>query len=392
MLKKLIITCFLLLSLIGCGSGSSSGIFDSPILIAIDSTNNRVFIFEKEGNLFIFTASDFEDIGEDQPVVNDERNTTIHSLLPTTATDMVVETIGGTSRLFIIGVQTNSGGINVSNQVLVLDFDGTTISEASFSPIIVDDGDGSTEESDNIMGGLQVDAANSRLYVTDSTGGMLYIFSVNDGTQTAGPLAIAGTPNKMSLDAGRLYVANNTSTDADQVITVVKVDDLTTTSIDIDNPTSDISVISNDNGTVMIVKVFAEQIVKVLKIDTGTFASASSIAAGDSSVADGQISSGFGVSSSIGRILLTKDSAGAVFGYVPQADGNIELLTILSSLASFTGQSLSTAAEIYDGIDVFLDSSGNGITVYAAAGGSGDILFTDVGTTEVNGRFLTSSD
>ncbi|MBI2339664.1 MAG: hypothetical protein HYU99_04770 [Deltaproteobacteria bacterium] len=385
-MKRFFFVFLFLVGVAACGSSGEESIFTDPLLTAIDSTNDRLFVAEAGGVLFAFTASTIDEIG-DQPIVEDDDDDAIHNLLPVSPTQMAAIDVDGVSRLFITGVQADDDDDNVTNRILVLDFDGATFAEASFSPIIVGDGDDTTDDSANLLGGLAVDETNGRLYVTDATTGRLSIFSTADGTETAPAIAVDGTPNRMSLDGNRLYIANTIDTADDQVITVVNTDDLTTTEIDLDIPTNDISVESNDSGTVLLAKHSTVQQVLVRTVDTTTYAASTAIPVGDDSAVDGEINSGNGISAAVGGVVLTKDSAGTLYGYVPQADGIVELLTIASNLSSFTATALETLAEILEAPVVMTDSSENGVIVYIPASGSGDLVFTDVASDELDGRF-----
>ena len=385
-MKYLLTFIILFFTLAACGGGSTDEVFGNPVLTAVDSINDRLFVAETDGVIEAFTASTTDAIG-DQPIVENDDDDAIHNLLPVTPTNTAVADVDGVSRLFITGAQADADGNNVLNQILVLDFDGSAIVEAGFSPIVVGDGDDATDDSDNLPGGLQVDATNNRLYVTDASAGRLSIFSTDDGTEAVASMAVAGIPNKMSLNGNRLYIANSTSTDADQVITVVNTDDFTTTAIDLDIPTNDISVLSNDAGTVMLAKNSRLQQVLVRTVDTTTFAASTAIPVGDSSAVDGEINSGNGVTASIGGVVLAKNSSGTLYGYVPQADGIVELLTISSDLSSFVAVQLTTVTEILEKPEVLVDTSGNGVIVYIPVSGSGDLLFTDVGSDDVDTRF-----
>ena len=122
-------------------------------------------------------------------------------------------------------------------------------------------------------------------------------------------------------------------------------------------------------------------------MDTTTFAASTAIPVGDSSAVDGEINSGNGVTASIGGVVLAKNSSGTLYGYVPQADGIVELLTISSDLSSFVAVQLTTVTEILEKPEVLVDTSGNGVIVYIPVSGSGDLLFTDVGSDDVDTRF-----
>lgn len=380
--NKYFLLIFLILGLAACSSGSGEDFFVEPRLAAVDSTNDRLFVLENNGALQLFNASAREEIGE-QPLVNEDNLTSIHALLPSSPSNLAVITTGSISRLFITGGQNNTDGEGVLNQILVLDYDGTTLSEASFSPITVVDSDDATDNTNDILGGLEIDTTNSRLYVTNTTLGALFIYSTTDGSEVRASLDIDGSPNKMSLDGDHLYVANSTSTAADQVITVINTTDFTTTEIDLDIPTNDISVISNGTGTVMLAKLSTLQRVFVRTIDTTTFASSTAIPAGDSSVTAGEINTDTGITASIGGVLLAKDSTGIIYGYVPQSDGQIEYLTVLADLSSFTASVEASISEIAASPCLYTNSDGTGITVYIPASGTGDLLYSEIGSTDL---------
>lgn len=374
------------LCILSCGSSSVSELFNEPRLLAVDSTNDRLFVLENDQILILLTASTREKVGT-QPMVNDERLTDIQSLLPSSPTHMVAESLGGSTRLFITGVQADAAGDQVTNQILVLDYDGTNLTEAAFSPIIVEDGAADTIDTNNILGGMLLEQDNDRLYVTDATAGALYILTASDGSAAAAPLAIAGTPNAISLDDNHLYVANNTATAANQLVTVVNTDDFSTTTIDLDIPTDDIAVATVASGTILLAKQSNLQKVMIRTVDTTTFVTATAIPVGDTSAANGEITSAGGISSSVGILSLLADDAGTPYGYVPQSDGNITLISFASGLGSFTATTLSTVTKVLSSIDRYNPADGSTDVVYMTASSSGDLVFTDLGSSSVSAHF-----
>lgn len=367
-------------------TSSSISVFSTPILVTVDSTNDRIFVLAQSGILYILDASSREGIG-DQPVVDDETEEDIYALLPITPTNMVVADVSGTSRIFITGVQDDSNGNRVTNQILVLDFDGSTLAASSISSITLSDGDDVTDETVNVIGGLLVDSNNDRLYVTDSTDGLLYVYNTSDGSEVAASLNIGGIPNKMSLDGTKLYVANSTIDEAlltDQTITVVSTTDFATTEIDLDIPIDSLSILSNDSGVVLLAHNASSQEVFIHQIDTSTFATTTAIAVGDDSASDGEINPDNILTSAVSGVLLTKTSDGTLYGYVPQDDGEIILLTISSNLSSFTAEALSSSAEILGSMDVLVDGSGIGSHVFIVSSGSGLVVHAEVGSDDLS--------
>lgn len=384
MIMNVLAILLFVFSLSSCGNDSPEQLFSQPAAVAVDSANDRLFILEKESRLFILTASTRDGIG-DQPVVNKKKLTNIFDALPPSPTSVALFSTGGVSRLFIAGGQSEGGGVILS-RILVVDFDGTTLSASSISPINLSDGDAATDESDNVIGSLLVDQGNSRLYVTDSTGGRFYIFDAESGAEAAASVAIAGVPNRMALSDGQLYVANNSDVDAEQVITVVDTADLSTAPIDLDIPTEDVVVASGNGGTVLLAKESGTQRVFVRSLDATTLA-ATSISAADSSVSSGEMIPGTGLTSAVGRLSLVPDANGTLFGYVAQADGNISLLTFASDLSSYTATTLSTVTKVIDGVALFSGPAEIGNILYLVAPGSGDLLFTSVGSPDIDVRF-----
>lgn len=370
---------FLIFLLPACGNGGLRNTYAEPVLTAVDSTNDRLFVLEKNGLLFAFTASTRAGLGH-QPVVNTTRQVDIHVALPSAPTQVAVLRSETTSRLFIAGAQANANGDQVFNQILVLDFDGTTFTEASFSPIIL----AGADANNAIIGGLAVDATNSRLYVTDATSAQLFSVNTSNGT-VPDTLAIAGSPNRMSLDGIHLYVANASTVLAERVITVVDTTDLSTTTIDLGSPLDDISVLSNDDGTALLAKERGTQKVFIKNIDTTDIA-AGTPSAGDITVADGEITAAEGISSSVSRVLITKSSDGTLYGYAAQSDGTLIRLTIVADLATFTARNLTSTAEGLTGLSVLTDAAGLGITVFSAGSTSGDLVYSNVGSSIVSIR------
>lgn len=383
-MKKVFLALLLIISFIHCGGDGQDPLYDEPVLVAIDSTNNRLFILENNGVFHIVEASDRSAIG-DQPFVNEDTEEEIFALLPSSPLAMAVEAQGSSSRIFIAGRQVNDENQALFNRILVLDFDGTTLSVASSSPLIFEDSDTGTTDTDNIPGGLFVDDDNNQLFVTDSTLGTLYVFSTTTGS-LSNSVTIAGIPNKMALIGSRLFVANSSGTSSEQLITVVNTSTLATTAIDLDIPTNDVAVVSNDTGTVLLAHRSDEQEVYIQLVATD-FSSATGITSSDTSLQDGLLSSGLGISSSVGSLGITKISDGTIFGYVALSDGTIDMITIDSAIATYTNTTLSTATDNLTSIDIYKDTDDFGVTIYMAAVTSGDLVYTDVGSEDVDARF-----
>lgn len=369
-----------ILFLCSCGSSSIQNTFRQPTLVAVDSTNDRVFTLEKNGILLLNKASDLTVIGT-QPVIDEDTEAALSEVLPKAPTHMAVVSIGTTSRLFITGALT-SGDNRVLNRILVVDYNGSF----SVPDIAIDvaDLDATTTDTDDLIGGMVVDETNSRLYVT-SVVGRLHVYNLTDGTEAGAFIAISGTPNRISLNGNLLYVANRTATEVDQVITIVNTGDFTVNVLDLDVPTDHIQVLSNSNGTVLIAKTASSQQLLVRTLDTTTFV-ATPIPAGDSSVTNGEVNSSFGLTSSIGSLILTSDSSGTLYGYVGQSDGNLLKLTISANLSEFSAETVSSLTTALNSMAVYR-SNGVGAKIFITANASGELLSTDVASSSITVTF-----
>jgi len=346
-----------------CGGSSNSGVYTNVNQIAVDSTNDRLFMTQPRQELFAITASTLEAIDE-QPIVTEEYNEDIYALLPYSTTQLGVYAAGTTSRLFVMGNFDDSNGDTVLNQILVLNFDGTSFTQADFSPINIIDGDVDTDESDNSFSDLIVDQDNAVIYITDTSGAKLYAISATDGTAVTAPLDIAGSPQGMALDNGYLYVCNSSATDAEQVITVLNTSADTTTTIDLDVPCHEIDVQTNASGTVMFVKRHDSQEVFIHQIDSTTYAASASISSASDTYNDGYLTGGTGISSAVSDFVLVLASDGSLYGYLSELDGNIQMITIDSALSSYSLETLSTSATNLTHGTALTDTSGDASMVY----------------------------
>lgn len=382
MKKKMLIFISMLFLLLGtaCGDGSDVGTFIDTNQIAIDSSNDRLFVTQPRGELFLYTASTLQAIGT-QPVINAERLIDINALMPVVTTKIDSLTSGSTTRLFIKGIFTDNSGNLVTNRIRVIDYDGTSFTEASFSPIILSDGDATTTDSDNSIGDLIVDQSNAYLLVTDTSAGLLYVINASNGTAVTAPLGLTGNPQGMAIANNRLYICNSSSTAAQQVITVANLSSFATSTIDLDIPCHLIAAASNSSGTILVVKHSTQQQVLIKSVDTSTFAASASINSATSGVAHGTLTAGSGISSSI-KALITTINGGIIYAYLTEQDGTIRLLQFASDLSSFTLSDLTTStADLTEGR--VYESGGQGQIAYFVSN-NGFLLSTDVGTSDVD--------
>lgn len=380
---KISVILLLVLCILGssCGSDDSNGSVKEPVAVAVDSVNNRIFILENEGVLTIAAASTLELVGE-EPFVNQDRVLAVHDLLPAAPSALTAISLGTTTRLFVAGGQDDGAGGQAFNLILVLDFDGTTIAAADISPLTVSDGDATSNDADNVVGGLAVDQDASKLYVTDSTAGTLHVYNGSTGAEE-GTVAIAGVPNRMSLADGRLYVANSSATAALQVITVVKTSDLTTTTIDLDAPTYDVAVEAATTGTALLATDLLGGKVFIRAVTTATYADSTAIpvSSNTTNAATGALTSSLGLSGSVGPLLMAKALDGTLKGYVPQASGQITIVNFADGLTEFETSVATTLSRVFSGAALLKDGT-SGITTFFTAGATGELISLDVGSTE----------
>lgn len=382
MKKKIVTFVFIVVSLLtqACGDGSDVGTFIDANQIAIDSTNDRLFITQPRGELFLYTASTLQAVGA-QPIVNAERLIDINALMPVVISKIDSFTNGSTTRLFIKGVFADDSGNLVTNRIRVLDYDGSSFTEAGFSPIILSDGDATTTDSDNSIGDMIVDQGNGYLLVTDASAGLLHVINATNASAVTAPVAIAGNPQGMAVANNRLYVCNSSGTAALQVVTVANLADFTTTTIDLDIPCHLIGAASTTSGTILVAKHSTQQQILIRSVDTSTFAASSAISSATSGVANGTLAAGAGISSSI-KDLVTTINNSIIYAYLTEQDGTIRLLQFAGDLTSFTLTDLTTsAADITQGR--VYESGGQGQIAYFVSN-NGFLISTDVGTSDVD--------
>lgn len=372
-----ILACALVIS---CSGASGPGTFLSPSLVAVDSTNDRVFIVEDNGKIFAYQSSTLEGLG-DQPALNDDDD--LFALLPSAVSHTAVVAQGSRSRVFIMGSILDDSGARVLNRIRVLDFDGLSFSEASFSPIIISDGDDSTDDTDNSFSAILVDEASGRLYVSDLSAGLVHILDVSDGSAAFAPIVIPGEPQGLGLASNHLFVCNTSEVPGEQIITVVNATDFTTTQIDLGLPCRQLAVQGNSSGVVLVVKNDESQSVLIQSVDTTTFAAASPISSSTEGIANGELNTGAGVSSSILTFVIGRTSSDNIVGYFGEQDGNIKFIDIQTDLSSFSTQTLATSVSGLADSVLQVNADGDGVYGFMVAG-SGAFLAANFGSTEID--------
>lgn len=382
----------LVFSLSSCGDESEDDAFTSPVLTATDSQNDRLFVLENDGVLFIRTASTRNAIG-DTPFVNDETNEDIFALLPSAPTHMVALDLGSsTTRLFIMGAQLDLSDDLVTNQVLVLDFDGTTLSQ-TISAFSVGD---STNASDRFEG-MVADDSTDTIYIVNSTTGEVTAFDETGTELTSATLE--GFPNQISLTDGRLYISNSEENgSSENILSVINTSDFTDVeTISLGVPTDRVAALSTSLGIVLLAKQADSQVVFIRLIDSSGFDAnpatelTTTAIAFDNTVdndadTDGEINADAGLSSAVTDLVLATDSTGAVFGYALESDGNLEKLAFASDLTSFVAEQLSSVGEVLVGPSVFEDDDGTQI-IHMCASATGELISTEVGSDSIGAKY-----
>lgn len=375
----LVLLSFMVFS--GCTDGDSVGFFRDPSSVAIDSTNNRLFVVQARGEMLVFEASSQEEIG-DQPAIQEEETPELHALMPLITQKMVVFSTGTTSRLFIMGTFQNEEGDFVQNRVRVLDFNGTSFSEPSFSPLIITDADDTTQESQNSFSTMLIDQETGSLYIADATAALIYEFDAATGAQSTAPVSVFDQPQALALDGDKLYVCYSSSEEAEQVVHVFNKNDLSSFStIDTNAPCRDLSVASNASATVLVFQHYLEQEIQILSVDTTTFAAASLIPAADVAFEDGKLLPNQGISSVI-LSFVVGESDGELFAYLGEQDGNVRFISFNDTVTEFTHEVVATTGTGILSADVLLANDSVENAFFVAS--SGSLLTVDFGTNLVD--------
>lgn len=374
---SLILFSFLIMA---CGTSSNNNLFTNTQKLGIDSTNDRLFVTASEGTIYALTASTTTHISDQAPFVDEDTNAATHALLPEITLHFATLANGTNSRLFFNGFLNNaSSGSSVFNDILVLDFDGSNFSEASFSPITISDNNVATDETDNTFSDMIVDSTNNQIIIADQSGGFVHFYSTTDGTQVRNPIAIAGTIQNLAISDNRLFVSNSSTASANQVVTTISLADFSTTSIPVSNPLSLITVKNNATGTVMVTKNANDQEVYIQLLNS-TFTTATNITSNTTDINDGILSAGRGISSSVQSLQLTKNSDDLLYLYVSEQDGNIQFVEFNSALTQFELSTSATVVLKIGNADILIQDSVESLIYFV--GQSGSLISTSVGTTD----------
>lgn len=367
-----------------CSGSDSTGNLSAPSALAIDSTNDRLFIAQAGGELLVFSASDYSEIGDETPLVSEDNQEEINAIMPPVTISMAVYANGTASRLFLVGGIPNDSEEIVFNQITVLDFDGATFTEASFSPITISDGDDATDDSNDAISSLALDQEGATLFVSNSSSGKIHVINMNDGSESRAALDVAGVPMGIALADGRLFVCNASDTADENVITVFNTTDFSSTTIDIDSACDLLAVTASQGAVLLMVNHYLEQLVSFYSVSE-TFDSVTAIPTSDTdSFEDGGLVAAKGLSSVVGGLSVTVASDGTIHGYVGVQDGYLVDVSFASGLASFDAELLATSGTNLGMQQIYLDTvTGFGNILYVIAE-EGSLLLLEVGSTDVD--------
>ena len=356
--------CCVVACVAACGGGTSSD-FDNPTALAIDSINDRVFVFESNQNIHVRTASTNKKL-PDQPVLNsdDDADADLLDLVPQLTTQAVAYADGDETRLFLLGAHSSSSG-TVLNQMTVLDFDGEDLSEAAFSPVTLTDGDEATDETQAVFVKMILDQDAGLIYILNSTTAEIFTIDATTGEAVGTPIAVAAEPVDMALLGTQLFVCHADADLADSV-TVVNTDDDSLQTVTLGSPCQKIAVAQNDNGTVLAVRSASAQTVFLNHFNSDDL-SLTPIATDEEGFTDGQLLSGAGITSSVSALVLTANADATISGYFAELDGNVEFVTIAADLSEFSHEKFSTTAINYSDGAALLNDDGESSHVYFIA-------------------------
>ncbi|MBF0492143.1 MAG: hypothetical protein HQM15_05130 [Deltaproteobacteria bacterium] len=352
-----------------CGSNNSPpNILQLPQELALDSTNNRLFVVDSRNNNFSLVSTIDNSIVTGAPLLNNDSALRFAE----DPQDIAVQDMGsGLSRIFIIG-----NGASNSNQITVLDYDSSNgLRAASFSPISV--GTTSTDE----LGGFALDSVNHRLFVSNSTQSTLHAFSTQDGNPSlSSPLTVASLPARLSFNSeiSRLFVSSLGSNS----VSVVNTADLSTAveSLDVGGHTSALSSFTNTSGSILAALIPGANTIRLFHLNLTTISSSSNI--GDPILPNTtgvDLPPNAPLSGAAAQLKSGETSDGTIVVFITQSTGDLGTIDISSDLSSYsTGRISVPNASAASGLEILNDASGFGTRVYEAAPNGSTVSIVDI--------------
>ncbi len=355
----------LLVPLLSCKNANNrEEILLHPALLAIDSTNDRAIVVDQNDNtLSIVTTSD-DQVIDDEPIL-DSADTQVLPALPQAV--LAINMGSSVTRIFVSG--------NASDLV-VFDFDGTTLSQTAFSPITV----GSA--SSDFIGGLTYDATNGRIFASNATDGKVYVFDVDDGTAIANsPITVSGKPRGLAFDAtlNRVAVSNADSTS----VAFINTSDLTAavTSLSVGVTTHDVALASNANGSVLFfvsenANTAGAYLVNTSDVSTSTLLGNLLEPVGPNDA----LPSPNILTGDLVRIKAASLSTDILKAFITQSSGDIAILEVPADLSTMVPAITTVGAASAEGLDILLDDNSDASKVYYASPGTGNITIINAST------------
>ncbi len=377
-------------------SGQSTAILRFPAIVTIDSAQNRVFVLDNQDNgLYLVDAIELlilgeqpllgpgqdnqdpqdtssnedQDIDGDGEVEPDEIDETAQ-LLPLFPSNAAVADLGGgVSRLFVIG----GNGTGPMNQVVVLDYDETNgIRNAPFSPIPV------TGNPTDALVGIAVVPTLGLVFVTDSTNAELHAFDIQNGVEVAGsPIALPGMPGRVQFDAnlGQVVVSNLTMTQ----VNYVDPANLATppVAIEVGIPSRDGASVTNASGTALFVSGNLSNTARVFRVNLANPAATTQIFELLPPAPTGPPPSDNFLTGTLNQVRAGIRTDGVIAAFYTQSSGDLLALELSADLATITPVLVTVGAVSGEGIDLFLNSSGQVASVFFASPGVGVVTVVD---------------
>lgn len=387
---------------VSCGDGSSApNMLSTPKVVAVDSSNDRVAVVDEAGQgfaalSFINAATDAVILG--QPAISRTLNTSLQSLLTASPLGIVAAAspaTATTTRAFVIGAVTDATtGDLVTNRIAVFDFDGTTPTVPSFSPISVSNG--GTTDTTIALSQIALDDSQNHLFVIDKTNNKLHVYSTVDGSEDASspinlindPQGFINLPTAMAIDTRlrRLFIASNAGVElAQQIVTSYNLDNLSdTTQFTVAYRFSSIDVVTNAAGTVLAGIVMDQPLLALLQIDAAV-TSATEIATltNTASTTTTDETTATLITGTLSVVKAVRDSQDILYVYAGQSDGNTLVAKVSADLTAVTTFALATSNGLQESIDSLNDpTTGTSEKLYISSVGGGDVISTAVGDTD----------
>lgn len=356
-----------------CGGGSGDNLLFFPTIVVIDNVNQRVFVIESQDNRINLVDPALDEVvtdDEGDPILFDE-DPILLPQFPQNAS--VADVGGGVSRMFVIG---NNPGPN--NQITVLDFDLVNgIRSAPFSPINVPGG------GSDVLVGIVVDLARGRVFVSNSTTGMVHGFDINTGIEVPNsPVVVIGELTRMNVDPTTSLLAVGQV--AGTLVSFIDLTDLTlpVVVLDVGVMIRDVAMSTNGSGSILFISASGINQSQAYRLDLADLTVSEMIfelnpPGPADPIPDPELLTG-------NLNLLTSGNLtdGRMASFYTQSSGDVLALDLTSDLLTLTPAIASIGAINAEGIAGLLNGSGQVSKVYFASPGVGALSVIDPLTNE----------